>query len=142
MSTVYQSSEGVPMFEGLHVIAKFFSSKAPNGDINCISRTLGKFSIIDNTFKGEVKDGDLWLCKIIKEIRPGQNNGSFVLMPVNKADPLQLRKLIPGFYKTQEVDGVAILTPDNSPSDYWILSTDTRQIFAKKFYAVIVPISV
>lgn len=131
------------MFEGTHVVAKFFISKAPNGEVNCISRTLGKFSIIDNNFKGEVKDGELWLCKIVKEIRPSKNTGTFILLPVKKTDPLQLRKLIPGFYTAKEAeDGAMVLTPDNNPSDYWILSAATRQIFAKKHYAVIVPIKV
>lgn len=130
-------------FEGVYVVAKFFLSKAPDGSVNCISRTLGKFSIIDKAFQGKVENKEVWVCRIIREIKPGQNQGAFILLPVEKVvDPqAQIRKLIPGFYDSETVEGAALITPNTEPSEFWMLSKATRQIFSKKYYAVIIPIA-
>ena len=130
------------LFENIYVVAKFFMSKAPNGQIYCVSRTLGKFSLIDNKFTGKVEDQDVWVCKITKELKPGQNSGAFILMPIKRIeDPnTQVRKIIPGFYDFQKVGKAALVRPNTDPKDYWVLSKITRQLF-KKYYAVIVPIA-
>lgn len=129
-------------FEGVHVVAKFFLSKAPSGEFTCISRTLGKFSIVDKNFTGKVENKDLWVCKVVREIKPGENKGAFVLMPVEKIiDPqTTIRKLIPGFYEVHPAGNGAFLIPNSEPSSYWVLSHGTRQIFSSRYYAVVVPI--
>lgn len=108
--------------------------------MNCISRTLGKFSIVDHDHKSKVQAKDIWLCQIVKEIHPGQNKGAFILRPVEKIDPENIRKIIPGFYNIQTINRAAIITPNTDPNDFWLLSKATRQIFSKKYYAVVVPI--
>lgn len=128
----------------IYVVAKFFMSKAPDGSMHCISRTLGKFSIIDHEYAGNVKNREIWVCQIIREIHPGQNKGAFILRPVKRIpDPeTMIRKIIPGFYKTEVVNNkTALIIPNTDPGDYWMLSKATRQIFSKKFYSVIVPIA-
>lgn len=130
-------------FEGVMVVAKWFYSKAPDGTMQCISRTLGKFSVLERGEDGSpsaVENYSIWLCRIVKEIRPGQNNGAFILKPVHRIDPNQIRKIIPGFYDLSVRDKVAIIRPNSDPGDYWMLSKATRQIFSKKYNAVIVPI--
>ena len=129
------------IFEGIYVVAKFFLSKSPDGKMNCISRTLGKFSIIDNVFQGKVEHKDIWVCRVSRELRPAQNTGAFILTPIEKISPEIIRKIIPGFYDIQVVDKVALITPNTDPGDFWMLSKATRQIFSKKYYAVIVPIA-
>jgi hypothetical protein len=129
------------LFENIYVVAKFFMSKAPNGSLNCISRTLGKFSIVDHAFQGKVDHQDIWVCRVTREIKPGQNSGAFVLMPIEKVDPVKIRKIIPGFYDLQKAGKAALVVPNTEPNALWMLSKATRQIFAKKYYAVIVPIA-
>ena len=129
-------------FEGLHIVAKFFRSKAPDGDIITISRTLGKFSVVDKAFQGEVQEKDIWVCRIVREVRPGKNQGAFILMPLERVqDPTaKIRKLIPGFYDVEPKDGAVVLTPNANKREFWVISIATRQIFSSKYYAVVVPI--
>jgi len=129
------------IFEGVYTLAKFYLSRSPEGKMNCISRTLGKFSIVDREFEGTINDQDIWICKIIKEIKPRQNNGAFVLRPIELVDPDNVKKIIPGFYDAQPMGKVISIMPNLDPSDYWMLSRNTRKIFSKKYYAVVVPIA-
>lgn len=135
------SDESTSYFDGVYVVAKFFMSKAPDGSFNCISRSLGKFSIIDRAFAGTVNCQDVWLCKVMRELKPGQNNGAFVLRPIEKVPIDKVRKIIPGFYDVQTIGKAVCIVPNTDPSDCWMLSKATRQIFARRHYAVIVPIA-
>jgi len=135
------SDESTAYFDGVYVVAKFFLSKAPDGTMNCISRSLGKFSIIDRSFEGKVACQDVWVCKIIRELKPGLNNGAFVLRPIERVEVDRIRKIIPGFYEVQPVGKAVCIIPNTDPNDCWMLSKATRQIFAKRHYAVIVPIA-
>ena len=85
------------VFEGVYTLAKFYLSRSPDGKMNCISRTLGKFSIVDREFEGVISDQDIWVCKIIKEIHPRKNIGAFVLRPIEQVDVDHIKKIIPGF---------------------------------------------
>ena len=129
-------------YEGLYVVAKFYLSKAPDGKLNCISRTLGKFSILDRADEERVENQDVWICKILREIKPNLNSGAFVLRPLEKIDAdKRIRKIIPGFYEVREVGSAALVLPNTDPADCWMLTKTTREIFSKKYYAVIVPIA-
>lgn len=129
------------IFEGVFVVAKFYLSKSPTGKMHCISRTLGKFSILDRSFEGEVNDQDIWVCKIVKEINPGKNQGTFVLLPMELIHMDQVKKIIPGFYDARPLGRAISIVPNSDPHDYWMLSSGTRKIFSKKYYAVVVPIA-
>jgi len=129
------------VFEGVFVVAKFYLSKAPNGKMHCISRTLGKFSILDRNFSGEVNDQDIWVCKIVKEISPGKNQGTFVLHPLELINMDQVKKIIPGFYDARPIGRAISIVPNSDPQDFWMLSSGTRKIFSNKYYAVVVPIA-
>ena len=132
----------VSRYKGLYVVAKFYLSKAPDGKLNCISRTLGKFSILDTVDEEKVGNHDVWICKILREIKPNENEGAFVLRPLEKIDAdKRIRKLIPGFFKIKKVAGAALIIPNTDPADCWILSKRTREVFSKKHYALIVPIA-
>lgn len=129
------------LFEGVYVVAKFFLSKAPDGKLNCISRTLGKFSIIHKDYEGIVENQEIWVCKILKEIKPNENNGAFVLKPVEKIKDTRLRKIIPGFYEVHPAGKAALIVPNTDPADCWMLSAATRKIYAKKYHAVVVAVA-
>jgi len=129
------------IFEGVYVVAKFFLSKAPDGKLNCISRTLGKFAVIDRRYEGVVENQEFWVCKIVKEIKPTKNNGAFILKPVEQIKPERIRKIIPGFYEFHPVGEAALIVPNTDPADCWMLAANTRKIFAKKYYAVVVPVA-
>ena len=129
------------IFEGVYTLAKFYLSRSPSGDMNCISRSLGKFSIIDREFDGTINDQDIWVCKILKEIQPRKNAGAFVLRPIERVDPDNVKKIIPGFYDAQPMGTVISIIPNTDPHDYWMLSKNTRKIFSKKYHAVVVPIA-
>ena len=116
------------IFEGVYTLAKFYLSRSPEGKMNCISRTLGKFSIVDRNFEGTINDQDIWVCKIIKEIQPRKNIGAFVLRPIELVDPDKVKKIIPGFYDAQPMGKVISIMPNSDPSDYWMLSKNTRKI--------------
>jgi hypothetical protein len=129
------------IFEGVFVVAKFYLSKAPNGKMHCISRTLGKFSILDRNFDGMVQDQDIWVCKITKEINPGRNQGTFVLFPIELINIENVRKIIPGFYDARPIGRAISIIPNTDPNEFWMLSSGTRKIFSKRYYAVVVPIA-
>lgn len=129
------------IFEGVYVVAKFYLSKAPNGKMHCISRTLGKFSILDRNFDGMVQDQDIWVCKITKEINPGRNQGTFVLFPIELINIENVRKIIPGFYDARPIGRAISIIPNTDPNEFWMLSSGTRKIFSKRYYAVVVPIA-
>ena len=132
----------VSPFEGLFVVAKFYMSKAPDGSVKSVSRTLGKFGILENGTKDLVKDREVWVCQISKEIKPDRNHGAFILQPRQKIEEpdKQLRKLIPGFYEQEVVGRSVILHPNSDKDHFWILSSTTRQIFSKRYHSVVVPI--
>lgn len=136
-----QPLRSISPLENLFVVTKFYMSKAPNGEYKCISRTLGKLSIIAKAFTGTVNDREVWISQIVCEIKPGQNQGNFVLMPIQKIeDTSQVRKLIPGFYEIESFGKSAIIRPNTDPSDFWVLSKATRQLFSHKYNSVVVPI--
>lgn len=129
------------IFEGVYVVAKFYLSKAPNGRLNCISRTLGKFSILDRNFNGEVGDQDIWVCRIVREVNPGRSQGFFILFPLEKISIEQVKKIIPGFYDARPIGRAISIVPNTDPQDFWMLSSGTRKIFSKRYYAVVCPIA-
>jgi hypothetical protein len=136
-SSVQEAAENP--WHKLRVVAKFYYSKAPDGTMQCISRTLGKLAIVESGSPA-VPNHSLWLCEIVKETRPGKNYGAFILRPLESVDPSSIRKIIPGFYDLSERDRVAVLRPNSDPHHFWVLSKATRQIFSRKYNAVIVPV--
>jgi hypothetical protein len=129
------------IFEGVYTLAKFYLSRSPQGKMNCISRTLGKFSIVDRNFDGTINDQDIWVCKIVREISPRENVGAFILQPIELVEPDRIKKIIPGFYDAQPMGKVISIIPNTDPHDYWMLSKNTRKIFNKRYHAVVVPIA-
>jgi len=129
------------LFQGTYVVAKFFTSKSPDGSNQTISRTLGKLSLIDTPYRQMVEHRDIWVCQILEETRAGTCRGAFILKPVKKVDHTLVRKAIPGFFNIQVVDRYAVLTPNSDPQESWMLEMTTRRCMFKDYYATIVPIA-
>jgi hypothetical protein len=103
---------------------------------------MGKFSVVDKQFHGEMGDKEFWLCTVVEEIKPGQNSGAFVLKPHKKIEVAEIRKLIPGFYEIVSDNGILMFIPKIDKNAYWMLSRDTRRAYAKKGYATAVPLDI
>lgn len=127
------------IFTDLIVLAKFYRSKAPNGDYNFISRTLGKISLVEAEDQEILEDQDIWLSRIIKEVKPNTNQGAFILKPLKKVEPKLIKKLIPGFYESKEVGNAVVIYPNENKELLWLISKPTREIFSRKFSSLIVP---
>lgn len=131
-------------FSGVNVVAKFFLSKDPSSSYRCISRTLGKLAIPESANEQLVQDQDIWLCKIVQETKPGKNFGVFILEPLEKIDPNNVKKLIPGFYYEPTAIGKSLIIKpkEESQSYYWMLSKDTRRAYSDRYHTLIVPCGV
>jgi len=125
---------------GMKVVLKFFSSKGPNGEMKLVSRTLGKLSLIEEKYVNIVKDQEIWICEIEKEIHPNRNQGFFLVKPVELVPPEKIKKLIPGFYSHVSHERTIFLYPKSSPNEPWLVSLNTRKAFNNKYTSVIVPI--
>lgn len=123
----------------MKVVLKFFSSKGPNGNTKLVSRTMGKLSLIEESSANIVKDQEIWICEIEKEIHPNRNHGVFLVKPLKIVKPESIKKLIPGFYSNISYEKTMFLYPKNFPSDPWLLSINTRKVFSK-YTSVIIPI--
>lgn len=124
---------------GMKVVLKFYSSKSPNGEMKLISRTLGKLSLIEESYINIVKDQEIWICEIEKEIHPNRNQGVFLVKPIELISPEKVNKLIPGFYSYVSHEKTIFLYPKSSPSEPWLISINTRKAF-NKYISIIVPI--
>ena len=127
------------IFKDLIVLAKFYRSKAPNGDYNFISRTLGKISLVESEDQEILQEQDMWLCRIVKEVKPNTNQGAFIVKPLKKVDPKGVKKLIPGFYEEKAIENAVVLYPNENKEALWLVSKPTREIFSRRFSSLIVP---
>jgi hypothetical protein len=128
-------------------ILKFFENtnkQNPDDDNDVISRTLLKIAVVSRHYKqqpGAVmpKHGELWRCKIVKEISSGINKGCFVVEPLEQLDETAIVRLIPGFFCRKLVKGRLIILP-KKPGHDWILPLTIKRILADEFnaYSVIV----
>lgn len=126
--------------KGTKVVLKFFLSRSPNQVLRLISRTLGKLSLISDAYQGTVNDQEIWICEIEQEIVPNKHHGAFMVRPIQKVDPANIKKLIPGFYSIMPSGKSVYLYPNQNPSDPWLVSINTRKIFNRKYTSIIVPI--
>lgn len=125
---------------GMKVVLKFFYSKGPNNVTKLISRTLGKLSLIDESVESTVEDQDIWICEIKKEIAPNKNRGAFLVRPIKKVEPVDIKKMIPGFYSTMTSGKTVFLYPKDHSEKPWLISMSTRKLFNGKYTSIIVPI--
>lgn len=133
-------------------ILKFFENtnykdKKPAGPDNeneVISRTLLKIAVVSRHYRLKhpelmPKHGELWKCRVVKEISSGKNRGCFIVEPVEKIDDKSILHLIPGWYDEKLVNGRLLVIPRRRDTN-WILPLTHKRIMAEEqnAYCVIV----
>lgn len=129
-------------------IFKFFrNNNAKEGDHRneFISRTLLKIAVISTHYKksgAQMPDhGELWQCKIIKEIQSGVNRGCFIVEPIARVSDESIIHLFPGAYEQKIVGGRILIFPNKlGPNLNWIMPLTHKRMLAEEHgaYAVIV----
>ena len=122
-------------------ILKFFenTNKTADGANDVISRTLLKIAVVSRHYKAQPdavmpKHGEIWRCKIVKEISSGLNKGCFVVEPIENLDENSIVKLVPGFFCKKVVKGRLIVYPKKSGYN-WILPLTHKKIMAEELGA-------
>jgi hypothetical protein len=122
-------------------ILKFFenTNKTNTDDNDVISRTLLKIAVVSRHYKMQPdvvmpKHGELWRCKIVKEISSGLNKGCFVVEPIENLEESSIVRLVPGFFCKKVVKGRLIVYP-KKPGYNWILPLTHKKIMAEEFGA-------
>lgn len=125
-------------------ILKFFGNtyKGNAGNENentVISRTLLKIAVVSRHYLKKHPDkapahGELWKCRIIKEIRPNESKGCFLVETLEKIDDQSIVHLIPGWYDTKVVKGRMIIVPRKQGVN-WILPLTHKRIMSEEHNA-------
>jgi hypothetical protein len=96
---------------GSIVIVKFFNNVLENYN-SLLTRTLKKVGVIDRNIRNnDIKDGQFWKVKILKEICENQIKGCFILQPLEYIDTATIIKLVPGMYEELEEDNILFVLP-------------------------------
>lgn len=130
-------------------ILKFFGNdkKATTEGSNeneVISRTLLKIAVVSRHYRLKhpelmPKHGELWKCRIVKEIESGKNKGCFIIEPLEMVTDKDILHLIPGWYDSKVVNGRLLIIPRKKDVN-WILPLTHKRIMAEEqeAYCVIV----
>lgn len=130
-------------------ILKFFENtnyKSPTttNENAVISRTLLKIAVVSRHYCQKHPDrmpkhGELWKCRIVKEIHSGKNKGAFIVESLEKIDDKSIIHLIPGWYDDKLVNGRLLVIPRKRDTN-WILPLTHKRIMAEErgAYCVIV----
>tara|TARA_R100000656_G_scaffold104176_1_gene76169 strand:+ start:203147 stop:203551 length:405 start_codon:yes stop_codon:yes gene_type:complete len=92
-----------------------------------------------NSGKRMPAHGELWKCRIVKELQSGENRGLFIVEPIEQVSETSIIRLIPGWYDTKLVRGRLIVIP-RKPGENWIMPLTHKRIMAEEnnAYCVIV----
>ena len=134
-------------------ILKFFENSSyskdkktptPQTENSVISRTLLKIAVVSRHYKQKnpekmPKHGELWKCRVVKEINSGHNRGCFVVEPMEQIDDKSILHLIPGWYDEKFVNGHLLIVPRRTGPN-WLLPLLHKRIMADErgAYCVIV----
>jgi len=121
----------------IYTIIKFHENNDVNRINKIISRTFGKFAVIDKNWnptnpKSVPHSEEFWIVKIKMEIRAGQKEGCFVVEPIERIDLEDINPLIPGMYTEKDVENIRFLIPNEQyRNKYLIASTDLKKTINK-----------
>jgi len=116
---------------GIFTVCKFIvnASYDVRNQNRIITKTLGKFGVVDTDYQGPSPNHDeFWLCKIVKEIKAGTPKGCIVLTPIMRLERNQIKSLIPNTGRSTEFveDGICYVTPTN-PNGYYLIPLEYRK---------------
>lgn len=116
--------------EGLRTIVKFYKNTKQDSPNEIITRTLGKFGVIDNkqdTFENP-KPEEFWVVEITKELQTGSIKGCFMLKPLEKVDIEQVEKILPDMCEVVEHEATIIFKPKEKwANGHWILPLESKK---------------
>ena len=127
--------------QGTITIVKFFQSTGTaNHPATLMTRTMGKFGVVDREYKNDTNypaDGEFWKVKIVREARPNSNTGCFILEPICKMNVDELIKLVPGLYTEDPIGNILLIRPKNKGN--WIFPlNEIKKDKLRKYYALVV----
>lgn len=127
--------------QGVKTIVKFFQSDGtPNHPSTLMTRTLGKFGVIDKAYTNTENypvGGEFWIVKVVREAKPSTNTGCFILEPLTKINIEDTIKLVPGLYTEETLGNILFIVPKNKGN--WIFPlNEIKKEKLKKYYALIV----
>lgn len=133
--------------EGKICIVKFHENKDRDNRNNLITRSLGKFGVIQTAwFENKRPDqipkaGEFWKVRIIKEVGVGHREGCFVMHPLENVHVTEIEKLLPGMYDEEYINNILLIKPtpglSRSGRGNWIIPLAIRKKITG-VYAVIV----
>lgn len=127
---------------GVLALAKFHKNQDNDSNNKIITRTLGKFGIISNSYSGEQPSEDeFWIVRIVNNIKPDEHKGCFIVEPLKKVDYLtQVGKLVNGMYEEIPSDNknIVYVKPLEKFENYvWQLTLEDRRNYQGKSVIVI-----
>ncbi|HUW14143.1 MAG TPA: hypothetical protein VM537_30755 [Anaerolineae bacterium] len=126
-------------------VAKFIPNTDHTRSNKIISRTFGKIAHIHDCWsppEGTPRPNpeEVWRVEIIRETRPSQNRGCFIIDPIELVPEESICHLAVGMYDEQRLpSGVVLIRPFN-PEVSWVMPLkDKRAIMADRdAYAMVV----
>jgi len=121
------------------IVKFFYNDKQTKNSI--ITKSFGKIGVVDSTkvYDPQPKSNEFWKVRIVRETKPGKNEGCFILEPLEKVAIEDLGKLLPGMYseevfkfdhrvddETIKTTGLLIMRP-HSIEHSWILPLKFKQ---------------
>lgn len=126
---------------GVLTLAKYHRNQDSDSTNRIVTRTLGKFGIINKEYKGEIpKEDEFWLTRIVDNIKPNEHQGCFIVEPVKKVSYDNVGKLLLGMY--EEIlpvnDCLIFIKPvEQFKGSIWQLALEDRKKYKNKSVIVI-----
>lgn len=128
----------------IKTIAKFINNDNPDSSHQLITKTFGKYGVLDRAATAALdrkpRAGEFWTCEILLETRAGTPGGLFVLKPLQLVPKREggrdhdIMYLAAGLYRTEKRDNVMLVTPDAELADqHWICSNTMRRHLMRRY---------
>ena len=129
----------------METLVKFIPNTDPSKANKIISRTLGKLAHIDKEWSpphgvDSPRPEEIWRVNVVRETRPSQNRGCFLVHPIQRIPDSEISHLAVGMYEEERHPcGIVIVRPFN-PKLNWIMPLDNKKFIMKHrdAYALVV----
>lgn len=115
---------------GIYTVVKMIVNDTEDNTKNrIITKTLGKFGVINMDYRGPCPQHDeLWYVKIDKEIKFNTPSGCIVLTPIMRLNREDVHVMIPrtGLSTEHEENGVCYVVPTN-PNKFFMIPLEYRK---------------
>lgn len=126
---------------GVITLAKYYHNRDTESTNRIVTRTLGKFGIINKDYKGEIpKEDEFWLTKIVDNIKPTEHIGCLIVEPIKKIEYENVGILLQGMYDEVPSDNpclVFIKPKEAFKNSIWQLPLEDKKKYKNKSVIVI-----